>query len=379
MGRVLYMARKEFIQAFRDPRMVSILFIAPVMQLFLFGYAVNLDVTNVKLAVMDLDNSSESRGLVEAVLESGYFTSAGRALSDRDISELLVNSRADVVMVLPYRFAADLAAGRKTEVQLLLDGGQSNSAEVAMGYLGEIFAARALEKVQGRVAALSALFGGAPVSLPMINVQTRIRFNPELKSTWFMVPAVLGMILLITTMVLTSMAITREREVGTMEQLVVTPIKPWQLLAGKMLPFAIIGMVDVTLILILACGHFGLPLVGSLGLLYFAAASFLFTTLGLGLLVSTLAHTQQQANFVSIFIMFPSTLLSGFFFPIDNMPLPVQYLTYANPLRYFLFIVRAIILKGNGWDVLAPQFGMLFVLGTILFIIASLRFSKTVQ
>jgi ABC-2 type transport system permease protein len=379
MGRILYMARKEIIQVFRDQRMVSILFIAPIMQLFLFGYAVNLDVTNVKLAVMDQDNSAESRDLVAAILQSGYFISAGRALSDKEISDDLLYGKADVVMVVPYRFAADVAAGRKTQVQLLLDGGQSNTATVAMGYLGKIFAAHAMSTIEVRLAAISALFGGSPVTLPMINTQTRVRFNPELKSTWFMVPAVLGMIMMITTMLLTSLAITREREVGTMEQLVVTPIKSWQLLAGKMLPFAVIGIVDVTLILIVARGHFGLPMAGSLGLLYFATADFLFATLGLGLMISTMAHTQQQAMFVTLFIMLPSTLLSGFFFPIDNMPVAVQYLTYVNPLRFYLMIVRAIILKGNGWAVLAPQFGLLFLLGAILFGVASMRFSKTVQ
>jgi ABC-2 type transport system permease protein len=372
------MTRKEFIQAFRDRRMLAILFIAPIIQLFLFGYAISTDVKNISLAVMDRDHSAESRALVEGVLNSGYFVSAGAVDSDADITNALVNGWADVIVVIPRGYADALVRGQQAQVQILLDGGESNSATVGMGYLGKIFAARGIAAAEQRVNALKARTGGAPVSLPVVTPETRFRFNPELKSSWYMVPGVLGMIMMIITMLLTSLAITREREVGTMEQLIVTPITPAQLLAGKMLPFALIGLVDITLILIVAVGHFGLPIVGSLLLLYFAAAVFLFATLGMGLFISTLSHTQQQAMFVSFLVMMPAVLLSGFMFPLDNMPRSIQYLTYANPLRYFLFIVRAIVLKGNGWGVLAPQFGLMFLLGLTLFGLASLRFRKTV-
>ena len=379
MLRILHMARKEFIQVFQDRRMVAILFVAPVLQLFLFGYAITTDVRNIDLGVMDLDDSSASRELTRAVLNSGYFVFAGQLDGDEAIAGALVHGDADVVLVVPHGFGNDLARGQTATVQVLLDGSESNSANLAVGYLGKILLSYGDVALERRAALLSARLGGRPLSLPIVNAETRYRFNPELKSSWFMVPGVLGMIMMIITMLMTSLAITREREIGTMEQLIVTPIQPWQLLAGKMLPFALIGLVDVTLILLAAMGHFGLPLRGSLALLYLAAGVFLFTTLGLGLFISTISHTQQQAMFTSILIMMPAVLLSGFMFPIDNMPRSIQYLTYANPLRYFLIIVRNVILKGCGWNVLAPQFGMLFLLGLILFALASLRFRKTIQ
>ncbi len=378
MGRILHMARKEFIQIFQDPRMVAILFLVPMIQTFLFGYAVTTDVTNINIAFVDQSGGNESRALIDAVLHSGYFVSAGALTSDEQIETALVGGQADMVLVIPSSFADDLARGRTASVQLLLDGAESNSANVGAGYLSKIFAAQGARFIERRLDQLAVKTGGARRPVPIVNAETRFRFNPELKSAWYMVPGILGMILLVITMLMTSLAITREREVGTMEQLIVTPIKPWQLLAGKMLPFALAGLVDVTLILALATGHFGLPIVGSIGLLYFASAVFLFTALGMGLLISTISQTQQQAMFVSFLVLMPAILLSGFMFPIENMPEPVQYMTYANPLRPFLVIVRGIFLKGNGWAELAPQFAILFGLGVAVFTIASLRFNKTV-
>jgi drug efflux transport system permease protein len=379
VGRILHMARKEFIQVFQDPRMVAILFVAPLIQTFLFGYAVTTDVRNVGIAIMDRNLTSESRLLTEAVLNSGYFNLIETPLSDNDIERALVSGEADVVLVVPDTYADDLAHGRTATVQLLLDGAESNSANVAAGYLGKILAAQGAGFIERRLDQLAAKTGGARRAPPIIEAETRFRFNPELKSAWYMVPGILGMIMLVITMLMTSLAITREREVGTMEQLIVTPIRPYELLAGKMLPFALIGLVDVTLILLIAVGHFGLPIVGSIGLLYLATAVFLFTTLGMGLLISTVSQTQQQALFVGFLVMMPAILLSGFMFPLDNMPIEAQYLTYANPLRYYLVIVRGVILKGNGWAELAPQFGMMFALGLAVFGIASMRFNKTVQ
>jgi ABC-2 type transport system permease protein len=279
--------------------MFGIIFIAPVIQLFLFGYAVTTDIKNIDLAVMDLDNTADSRELTDAIFNSGYFRSAGAVLSDAEIEDALVHGRAAVVLVIPREFAADLIRGETTTIQVLLDGAESNSMNVALGYLGGILSSFGTIKMETRAAALAARLGRNIQSLPVVSAETRFRFNPELKSAWFMVPGVLGMIMMVITMLLTSLAITREREVGTMEQIVVTPIKPWQLLAGKMLPFAIVGLVDITLILAVGVGHFGLPIVGSIALLYFAAVVFLFSTLGLGLFISTLSNTQQQAMFVS--------------------------------------------------------------------------------
>ncbi|MEW6442925.1 MAG: ABC transporter permease [bacterium] len=376
MGRVLHIALKEFIQSFRDPRMFAIIFIAPVLQLFLFGYAVTQDVRNITVAFMDLDRSVASRELVRSILNSGYFTSRGAVGNEEELAAALVNGRADLVLVFPEGFADHLSRGETAPLQVLADGSESNSAQIGVGYLGKILASYTQAEIELRTSRLAARRGLARKPVPAVRAATRFRYNPELKSSFYMVPGVLAMILLIITMLLTSLAITREREIGTMEQLAVTPVKPWQLLAGKMLPFAVIGMVDTTLILIVAAGHFGLPMVGSLALLYAAAATFLFTTLGMGLLISTVSQTQQQAIFVSVIVMMPSILLSGLMFPIANMPEPVQVLTYANPMRYFLVIVRGVILKGNDFALLAPQFYMLFALGALLFTLAVARFHK---
>jgi len=379
MGRIIDVVRKEFIQSFRDSRMFVIIFIAPIFQLFLFGYAVTTDVKNITVAVMDRDRSLSSRELIRAVLNSGYFTLVGEVDTDEQIAEALVNTRADLVLVFPERFADKLDRGEAAPLQVLMDGAESNSSGVAMGYLQKILVTYGRGQIDTRIGRLYGLTGSGRRPEPWVNTEIRYQYNPELKSSWYMVPGVLGMILLVITMILTSLAITREREIGTMEQLVVTPIKPWQLLAGKMIPFAIIGMVDVTLILVVAAGHFGLPMVGSLGLLYFATSIFLFTTLGLGLLISTLSQTQQQAIFLALMVMMTSILLSGLMFPIANMPEPVQWLTYANPLRYFLVIVRGVILKGNGLFILAPEFFMLSSLGAIVFSLAVARFNKTID
>lgn len=379
MGRILHVARKEFVQSFRDPRMFGFIFIVPILQLFLFGYAVTTDVNNITLAVMDRDRSVASRDVVRAVLNSGYFAFVGSVDTDEQITRALVDTRADVVLVFPERFADRLDRGESAPLQVLLDGSESNSSGVAVGYLQKILVKYGRAQIDTRMGRLSGSTGSGKRPEPWIGTEVRYLYNPELKSSWYMVPGVLGMILLVITMILTSLAITREREIGTMEQLVVTPIKPWQLLAGKMIPFAVIGMIDVTLILVVGVGHFRLPMVGSIGLLYFAALIFLFTTLGMGLLISTLSQTQQQAIFLSLMVMMPAVLLSGLMFPIANMPEPVQWLTYANPLRYFLVIVRGVILKGNGLLILAPQFFMLFSVGAIVFTLSVARFHKTID
>jgi ABC-2 type transport system permease protein len=376
MWRILYITRKELIQAFRDRRMVFIIFVGPLLQLLLFGYAVTTDVKNITVAVMDLDHSKAGRDLQRAIFHSGYFTDVGAVDSQSDIEGVLVHGRADMVLVIPRDFAKDLERGQTAPLQVLLDGAESNSATVGMGYLGKILATYTQDQISVRMSMLTALTGSGMRPNPVTTAETRFRYNPELKSSYYMVPGVLAMILMIVTMILTGMAITREREIGTIEQIIVTPVKPWQLIAGKMLPFATIGLIDVTLILIVGVGHFHIPVVGSLWLLYSAAIIFLFTTLGLGLYVSTLANTQQQAIFVAFLVMMPAITISGFMFPIANMPEAVQYLTYLNPLRYFLIIVRGIVLKGNDFDILAPQFGALLALGITVFTLATLRFRK---
>jgi ABC-2 type transport system permease protein len=377
--RVLHIAAKEFIQVFRDPRMVVIIFVAPIIQLFMFGYAVTTDVNNISIAVLDLDRSVQSRSLIDSIFASGYFRLAADAQSDDDIAAALVHGRADLALVIPRHFERDLLNSRGAQIQVLLDGAESNSATVGMGYIGKTLSAYAAGAVTARMAGIEAKTGGKLRALPIVSPETRFQYNPELRSSVFFVPGVLAMILMIVTMLLTSMAITREREAGTIEQLLVTPLKPWQLMLGKMLPFAIIGFVDICIILIVAAGHFKLPMRGPLPLLFLAAFGFLFSTLGFGLLISTISRTQQQAIFVVLLFLNPAILLSGLMFPIANMPLPVQHLTYLNPLRYFLVILRGIILKGNGIMPLADQFFALFALGIVLFTVAVGRFQKNLE
>jgi len=379
MGRVLIIARKEFIQVFRDPRMVMIIFVAPVIQLFMFGYAVTTDVNNITIALMDQDKTVESRRLIDGIFSSGYFQLTTNAQSDAELAGALVHGRADLAIIIPRNFERDLLQARGAEIQILLDGAESNSATVGMGYIGKTLSAYAAGAINVRLAGIAARTGGMVRSLPIVNPETRFQYNPELRSSVYFVPGVLAMILMIVTMLLTSLAITREREAGTIEQLVVTPLKPWQLMLGKMLPFSIIGFVDICIILVVAVGHFKLPMRGSVALLFFAAFGFLFSTLGVGLLISTISKTQQQAIFVVLLFLNPAILLSGLMFPIANMPLPVQYLTYINPLRYFLVIMRGVILKGNGFTVLADQFFALFALGILLFTVAVSRFHKNLE
>lgn len=379
MTRILYMARKEFVQMFRDPRMFMIIFIAPLIQLFVFGYAVTMDVNNITVAVKDEDQSRAGRDLLRAIFASGYFAPAGSVDSERDVAAALVHTKADMVIVVPRGFGDALARGEQAQLQILLDGAESNSATVGLGYIGKTLSAYANDNIRARISRIAAASNGRLRSLPLVSAEPRFRYNPELKSSLYFVPGVLAMILMIITMMLTSMAITREREIGTIEQLVVTPIKPYQLILGKMLPFAMIGVIDITLILIVAVGHFKLPIRGSVPLLYGAAFCFLFTTLGMGLLISTISATQQQAIFVTLLILQPAILLSGLMFPIANMPEPIQWLTYLNPLRYFLIILRGVILKGNDFMTLAPQFFLLLALGSMLLSIAVARFHKTIE
>jgi drug efflux transport system permease protein len=379
MLRILYIAKKEFIQVFRDPRMVGIIFIAPIFQLFVFGYAITTDVKDITVAVMDQDKSQNSRDVTRAIFNSGYFTNAGSVESDEDIAAALVHTKADLVIVIPEDFSKCIAKGQTANLQIIMDGGESNSAAVGMGYLGKTLVSFGQGQIETRMSSIAVMTQGKLRSLPIVNAETRFRYNPELKSSMYLVPGVLAMILMIITLMLTSLAITREREIGTMEQLVVTPIKPYQFMLGKMLPFVVIGLVDVTIILIVAVGHFDLPIRGSLPLLYFAAILFLFTTLGMGLLISTVSHTQQQAIFVSFMFTMPAILLSGLMFPIANMPDPVQWLAYLNPFTHFLIIIRGIILKGNGFFILAPQFFMLFALGLMVLALAVSRFQKTID
>ena len=370
--RILHLVRKELLQLRRDPQMLRIVFIAPLFQLFVFGYAVTTDVKHVATALLDQDRSVQSRELAERFARSGYFDIVRRPDGPAAVDALLDDGDVQVALVIPRGFAADLAAERTARVQLLIDGSDSMTAGMVAGYAGGVageysarIAAERLERLRARVQ-----------RVPAVEERTRVWYNPELKSVNYMVPGVLSMILFLVTMLLTSMAIVKEREIGTLEQLVVTPITPAELIVGKTLPYIAIGFIDMLLVLALSTFWFRVPIAGSVALLFALSTVFIFTSLGLGLFISTISLTQQQAMMTTFFIMLPSILLSGFMFPIANMPQFIQYVTLLIPLRYFLVIVRGIFLKGNGIAILWPQVAVLLVFGVAILGLSALRFRK---
>jgi ABC-2 type transport system permease protein len=369
--RLHRMLVKEFIQVLRDPRMKAMIFVMPVLQLILFGYAVTTDVVRIRTAVYDLDRSPESRALVERFTASGYFSVTARPDDPRMRDELLDKGEVVIALQIDNGFADDLKAGRPAVIQTLVDGTDSNTGTVAMDYAQRIVAE--YSKARSRSPAdLSA----ATVEARPIELRSRAWFNPDLKSRNYNVPGVIGVIVLLMSLLLTSMAIVREREIGTMEQLMVTPIRPVELILGKTLPFVLISYIDVLLVTAVGVLWFDIPIRGSFLLLLFGAGLYLMSTIGVGLFISTVSRTQQQALMSSFFFYLPAVLLSGFMFPISNMPPAAQWIAYANPLTYFLGIIRGIFLKGSGLAVLWPQFVALAVLGVVLLGASSLRFRK---
>ncbi len=370
--RIRHLIRKEFIQLRRDPKAIRLVVIAPIIQLIIFGYAVTTDIKHIPTAVIDADRSRESRELVNRFSNTGYFEVVAVLERPQDLLLLMDGGRVQAGVHIPRGFAKRLARGESAPLQVIVDGTDSTTAGMVLGYASGVLRRYSEEIVGDRLQRLRANL----VSLPVIEERTRVWFNPELKSVNYMVPGVLCTILLIVTMVLTSMAIVREREIGTLEQIIVTPVRATELIAGKTIPFILIGFVDMVLILLVATLWFRVPLKGSLLLLFALAVVFLLTTLGLGLFISTVSHTQQQAMMTAFFIMLPSILLSGFMFPIENMPRVIQWVTYLIPLRYFLNIVRGIFLKGVGIEILWGDVLALLVIGLALFTLASVRFTK---
>ncbi len=369
--RIYRMLVKEFIQVLRDPRMKALIFVMPVIQLIMFGYAVTTDVDHIKTAVCDLDKSPQSRALIERFTASGYFTVVDNTDRPERLGELL--DRGEVILGIQINrgFAEDLKAGRQAAIQTIVDGTDSNTGTVAMDYAQRI----TQEFSRARVVPGELDQLAQPQDTP-IELRSRAWFNPDLKSRDYNVPGVIAVVVLLISLLLTAMAIVREREIGTMEQLMVTPIRSFELILGKTLPFVLISFIDVLVVTAIGISWFNVPIQGSLTLLLFGAGLYLMSTIGIGLFISTVSQTQQQALMSSFFFYLPAVLLSGFMFPISNMPEAAQWLTYLNPLRYFLVIIRDIFLKGSGLDILWPQFAALAVLGTALLTMSSLRFKK---
>ncbi|WP_031497018.1 ABC transporter permease [Bryobacter aggregatus] len=377
--RIREMIRKELRQTLREPRMRAMLIMPPLMQLLIFGFAVNLDVEHAKLAWMDQDNTVESRELLDEFTGSGRFTVVRQVAHEEDTQHVLDSSMVDGVVRIQPGFAADLARGRAAAVQVLVDGSNSNTANLVSAQCTEVisrFSAKKLVELQRQKMVGRAVDGPLRAALPNLVAEPRVWFNPELKSRNYFVPGVLVNIIMLVTLTLTSMAIVGEKEVGTMEQLMVTPIRPIELIIGKTLPFAAIGLVQLVLVTVVALLVFQVPLHGSPLLLVFSSIFFIECTLGMGLFISTISDTHQQAMMTTLFVFQPAFMLSGFSFPIRNMPQVVQWITYINPMRYFMEVVRGIFLKGVGLEVLWPQILMLAILGTSILGLSVLRFHK---
>jgi len=380
--RLRCMLRKEFIQALRDPRMRLLLFLPPVIQLMVFGFAVNLDVDHVRIAWMDMDRTPLSRELRERFTGSGRFDVVAWPRNEEDVQQVLDTGRAEAVARVLPEFERDVRRGRPVAVQVLLDGTNSNTASLVASYAGSIVAEFAGAVSAGRQnVQILTRSPGAPVNLtfPQVTARTRVWFNPDLHSRNYFVPGVVANIIFMVTLMLTALAIVREKEIGTMEQLMVTPLRPLELMLGKTLPFAVVGLLDVVLITAVALLVFHIPFRGSPWLLLLCSAIFLMSSLGAGLFLSTISHTQQQAMMANFFFSTPAFMLSGFAFPIRNMPVAVQWLTYLNPMRYFIEIVRGIFLKGVGAGVLWPQMAALAVFGTAVLGMSVMRFRKTLD
>lgn len=365
--RVREMVKKELRQLLRDPRTRAVIFVAPIIQLLMFGYAVNTDIRNTATFVVDHDQTSQSRRLVDAFRATGYFRVIGRSDRPSDLVGALDDNSALIGIEIPRGYGRSLTSGQGTAVQIVIDGTQSNSATVAQGY-----AQRIVNRVALRQATATGMLpdGG-------INLRARAWYNPNLESRVYNVPAVVGALILLMCLLLTALAVVREREFGTLDQLMVSPLSPRELMLSKTLPVALIALVDLVLISAIAVLWFDVPIRGSPPALLFAATLYILACLAVGLLISTVSKTQQEA-FMSMFLFLqPAIILSGFFYPISSMPRVFQWITLLNPMRHFLEIVRAIFLKGEGVVALWPQYVALALIAATVMWMAVVRFPRT--
>ncbi len=358
---ILGLIRKEFIQVFRDANMLRLIFMIPIIQLVIFGYVANTDVKKIYLDVYDFDQSAVSRQYIDRFKPSEYFIPTSNHGSMLDMETRFKEGDAEMALVIPDNFSSDLATKGKTTVGLVADGANSNTAAIGMGYASQISFQYARDVLN--------------VS-PLLDIRYDVLYNPEAESVYFMVPGIVAALLTMVTVMLTSMAIVRERENGTLEQIMVTPISSSALLIGKLVPFAVLGIFEMILALTVGILWFGVPFAGSVPLLFTLAGLYLLTTLGMGLFFSTVTSTQQQAMFFAWFFSVFALLTSGLFTPIDNMPVWMQYMTYINPMRFFMEIARGIMMRGAGLKELTSQVVTLLVFGTIVFGFSAMRFRK---
>src|SRR6478752_1178793 len=369
MQRLRYLIHKEFLELRQNPRLFGLVIIAPILQLTMLGYAATTDVKDVPVVVADGDRTALSRELVARFDASRNFTVIDTVTTVSDVEPYLERGRAWLALTIPNGYERDVRSGHPVTVQVIADGTDSNSTTVALGYSTSLVGAYAQDLIAARSTA--GVAGG-------IDARIRVWFNPQLESRFFMIPGVLALILLVVTANLAAMAIVREKELGTLEQLNVTPLRRWELIVGKLLPYGVIALIDVLLVTAVAVLWFEVPLRGSFALLFAVSLLYVVCTLALGLFISTISDTQQQAMMTAtFFFLTPMIYLSGFIFPIENMPAVIQPFTYLIPLRYFLVIVRGIFLKGIGWSVLWPQIAALLTWGLVIVGLAVARSRQT--
>lgn len=365
-------AKKEILQICRDPSLLLIIFALPIVQIIIFGYVATTDVRSIPLGVYDPNPTQATRELVAKFIDSGYFKLFGITSRMDDLDPWLDGGKISVGLFIPHDYTRRLNGGQVANLAVLIDGTDSNNASIAQNYVATILTNQsthvALERLQR---------GGLTLKKDPVDLRARVWFNPELRATHYMVPGVIAIILMLITVMLTSLTIVKERERGTLEQLLVTPIKPWELVVGKLLPFPFIGLLQVLLVVTVGTLWFRVPIHGSIVLLFALSTVFIFSTLGWGLLISTVCQNQQQAMMISMFFSIPNMLLSGFITPISNMPAVIQWFSFILPGRYFLEIVRGIFLKGNGLDVLWPQTAALLIMGIVMLTFSSIRLKKS--
>ncbi|MEP7199102.1 MAG: ABC transporter permease [Chloroflexota bacterium] len=371
-SRLWPIIRKEFIHIIRDPRTLVVMFVIPVVQLVLLGYAANTDIRHLAIAVYDADRTAQSRQLTEAYRVSDYFAISANVGSEGELAELVDGGKVRGGLIIPPGYGDQLLKGRTAQVAFIIDGSDPSVATTAFAASQSVGQAQGIKLTQQRLGVDITTLGG-------IEVRPRVWYNPELKSSNYMIPALIGLILQFLTGLFTALAIVREREQGTIEQLVVTPIKSWELIVGKIVPYVGIAFFDLAEILVIGVVWFGVPIRGSLPLLFMIALLFLLTTLGIGLFISSAAKSQQEAMLLSFLVLFPGIFLSGFFFPLEAMPAPLQALSYVVPLRYMLIILRGIVLKGVGLSSFGENVIALAILGPLILIGASLRFRKSLE
>jgi ABC-2 type transport system permease protein len=376
MQRLSRLVWKEFLELRQNPRLFGIVIVAPIIQLTMLGYAATTDVKEVPIVVADGDRSPESRALIARFDVSRNFAVTDTVTTVAEVDPYLQRGRAWIALAIPRGYGADIHSGVPVALQVVADGSDSNSTTVALGYATSLVGGYAEELIE---ASREPRTLDLEPRSPAIDARIRIWFNPQLESRFFMIPGVLALLLLLVTANLAAMGIVREKELGTLEQLNVTPLRRWELIVGKLLPYGVIALIDVLLVTAVAVFWFEVPLRGSFMLLLAMSLIYVLCTLALGLFISTISETQQQAMMTAtFFFLTPMIYLSGFIFPIENMPRVIQYATYLIPLRYFLVIVRGIFLKGIGLDLLWPQAAALFAWGAVVLTLAVVRSRKTI-